>query len=296
MKSSRLLSLLVKTGAWRFFVLLGLFQGTLLPSADAQNLAQTYELAEAFYERGDYANAAQTYRRVLFFDEWAEFGLRSYQNIADCLYQLGQYGESAVYYDRAYYVATNDSLRTELLFQKASCYLLTQQYRYAQVELLNLPDSLPPNQARKRDFYEGILYFSLEEYDQAKAHFLALAPDSAGKAEVNSLFLENEKISQLSPRKARRMSMFLPGLGQFYAGDVKNGFNSLLLNSGLLYLGVRMLLAGSSGFDALFTILPWFQRYYTGGFKKAEIIAGEKKQKRRNELYNKLLDAIPDAN
>lgn len=278
------------------YILLGIgVTGFMYSAANAQTLGQTYKLAESFFQRGDYTNAIQTYRRVLFFDEKEEYAPRCYKNIADCLYQIGNYEESAAYYDRAYYVTSDDSTHAEILFQKASCYLLTQNYRYAQVELLNLPDRLLPGQVQKNNFYQGILYFSLEEYEEAKPYFMALAPDSSGKAIVENLFLENERISRLDPRKARRMSMFLPGLGQFYAGDVRNGLNSLLLTSGLLYWGIHLLAVGSSGFDAFITVMPWFQRYYTGGFNKAGIIAREQKQKRRNAVYNRLLDVVPAA-
>jgi tetratricopeptide (TPR) repeat protein len=272
------------------FLVLGLLgAGSLL----AQSIEQTYELAEGFYQRGDYLNAAHTYRRVLFFDEQNEYGPRCYLNIANCLYETEAYGEAAIYYDRAYYVAEQDSLQAEILFRKASCYLLTQSYRYAQVELFNLPDSLSAKQQSQKHFLEGMLYFALEEYPEAERHFLALAPDSSQREQVRGLFRENERISRLDPRKARRLSVFLPGLGQFYAGDVKNGVNSLLLTSGLLYWGIRLLLTGSSGFDAFITVMPWFQRYYTGGYRKAEAIAIAEKQRRRRQLYERLLGTVP---
>lgn len=259
----------------------------------AQTLEQAYQLAEGFYQRGDYPNAALTYRRVLFFDDQNEYGPRCYLNIANCLYEMAAYGEAAIYYDRAYYVADHDSLQAEILFRKSSCYLLTQNYRYAQVELFNLPEALNPEQQSQKHFLEGILYFALEEYPEAERHFLALAPDSTQREQVRKLFRQNEQINRLDPRKARRLSIFLPGLGQFYAGDVKNGLNSFLLTSGLLYWGIRLLMTGSSGFDAFITVMPWFQRYYTGGYRKAEAIAIAEKQRRRHRLYEQLLETVP---
>jgi hypothetical protein len=53
------------------------------------------------------------------------------------------------------------------------------------------------------------------------------------------------------------------------------------------------LLTGSSGFDAFITVMPWFQRYYTGGYRKAEAIAIAEKQRRRRQLYERLLGTVP---
>ncbi|GAB2782516.1 hypothetical protein GCM10027275_27790 [Rhabdobacter roseus] len=279
----------IKATHWLGTLLLLFWVGGAAP---AQTIRQTYELAEAHFVRADYPRAVEAYRRVLFFDEQEAYGPLCYRKIADCLYFTEQFDEAALFYDRAYYVTPDDSTQAHLLFQKASCYLLTQNYRYAQIELFNLPDSLPEAQEKRRQFYLGILYFSLEEYETSEGYFQALAPDSAAREAVRALFVRNEAITRFNPRKARRLSIFLPGMGQFYAGDVKNGLNSLLLTSGLFYWGVRLLATGSTFPDAFITIMPWFQRYYVGGYKKAEIIATEQKQKRRHQLYNQLLDVV----
>jgi tetratricopeptide (TPR) repeat protein len=271
---------------WLAFVLFGCSY-----SVRAQSLAQTFDLAESFYAQNDYTRASQTYRRVLFFDEQKEYSPRCFYKIADCLYRSGRYSEAAPYFDQAYFSSGSDSLRAETLFQKASCYLLMQDYRYAQVELLNMPDHLTEQQQFRLNMYNGILYFSLEEYETSRDYFFKIAKDSTAKVQIKELFEQNKRIEHLSPRRARLLSMLLPGLGQFYAGDVKNGAVSLLLNSGLMYWGARMLATGG-GVDAIFTVLPWFQRYYAGGFNKTALIAEERKQKQRREVYNKLLDTI----
>jgi hypothetical protein len=44
--------------------------------------------------------------------------------------------------------------------------------------------------------------------------------------------------------------------------------------------------------DAAIATLPWFQRYYQGGYKKAELIATAKIQEKRYKIYNQLLDEV----
>jgi hypothetical protein len=109
-------------------------------------------------------------------------------------------------------------------------------------------------------------------------------------AELAELFSKKNLLSP-SPKRARIMSMILPGLGQTYSGDLKSGLNSLLLTSGLIALGINISIRYRL-VDAVFSILPWYQRYYTGGYGKAEEIAIRKRQKKRNEVYTKVLKLI----
>jgi hypothetical protein len=44
--------------------------------------------------------------------------------------------------------------------------------------------------------------------------------------------------------------------------------------------------------DAILTILPWYQRYYTGGYGKAEEIARKKRDMKRNEIYIRILKLV----
>ena len=87
------------------------------------------------------------------------------------------------------------------------------------------------------------------------------------------------------------MSMIVPGLGQLYVGDVKNGLKSFVLSVGLFSLGLRSALINNP-LDAAISTLPWFQRYYQGGFKKAELIAIARIQEKRYKIYNQLLDEV----
>ena len=85
--------------------------------------------------------------------------------------------------------------------------------------------------------------------------------------------------------------MIMPGLGQIYVGDIKNGLNSFILSAGLFALGLRSAYINNP-LDAAISVLPWFQRYYQGGFKKAELIAIAKIQEKRYKIYNQLLDEV----
>jgi tetratricopeptide (TPR) repeat protein len=260
----------------------------------SQDLKQSFDFANELFEKKDFAGAATTYRRVIYFDKSEEYRKNCYKNIADCLYETQQFEEAADYYELAFFQQKTDSSKAEILFRKLSCYLIQNSFEYAQVELFNLPENLTAEQIRRKTFYSALLNFSTEKYDEAKKGFLMLVDSSniERRSRVEALFLKNDKISKLSPRKARILSMIVPGLGQFYAGDIKNGANSILLTAGIATLGIVTAVRSTSPIDALFSVVPWFQRYYSGGYKKAEVIAENQKKKRRAKVYNEILDEI----
>jgi hypothetical protein len=174
---------------------------------------------------------------------------------------------------------------------KIACFLILKQYDYAEVELLNLEQKIDPIIQKERDFAEAVLRFAKEEYAASEVLFKSLVNNST---EVDVLFEKNRKVDKISPKRAKIMSMIIPGLGQLYVGDIKNGLNSFILSVGLFSLGVRSAIINNP-LDAAISTLPWFQRYYQGGFKKAELIAMAKIQEKRYKIYNQLLDEVEKA-
>lgn len=260
----------------------------------SQDIKQTFDFANELYNKKDYEGASISYRRVIYFDKADQYRKDCYKNIADCLYETQQFEEAADYYELAFFQQKSDSSKAEVIFRKLSCFLILNSFDYAEIELLSLPSNLTPKQAQRKIFYSAVLNFSIEKYDLAKSQFLSLidSTNTETKEKIEQLFTKNEKINQLSPRKAKIMSMLIPGLGQFYAGDLKNGFNSMVLTVGIATLGIATAVKSTSPFDVLVTAAPWFQRYYMGGYKKAEQIAINEKKRRRSKVYNQILNEL----
>ena len=82
------------------------------------------------------------------------------------------------------------------------------------------------------------------------------------------------------------LSIILPGSGQVYSGDLKDGLNSLLLLSGLFYLGT------SGSLINPVAIFPFFYRYYIGGILNAKQTAGEKRKEKQYDYYANLKEIL----
>lgn len=257
----------------------------------AQTIDQTMELAKKQYETHDFFSAITTYHRILFFNP-SEKRAENYRYLGECYFETGQYDQAAKYYGLSYYSETNDSTKTELIFKSAGCFIHNQDYLAAQKELLNLPDTLTAYAEKKKHFYLAISYWGLNDFVQSEKYFIGSLEEENDMASnaIKQQFVQLHKI-RINPKTARILSMILPGAGQLYCGDYKNAFNSFVVNVALLGLYVHVIQAYSL-FDALLSVFPWFQRYYTGGIKKSEIIATNKLNEKRNMIYQNILDII----
>lgn len=261
-----------------------IFSQLILQKLSAQNFEETLKFADYQFSSGKLAEASKTFQRALFFSEGRQ-NLYIFRKIAEISYLRMDYESAQKYYGLAYNLSDNDSLKTELLFDKASCQILNKNYQNALIDLFSVNDTSNIIQ-RRLNFFLGTCYFGLEDFSQAEKYFESCI-DLKDRKELTFLF-SGKKLLTPSPKKARIMSMILPGLGQTYSGDIKSGLNSLFLTSGLIALGIKISISYSP-VDAIFAILPWYQRYYTGGYGKAEDIARIKLEQKRSMTYARIL-------
>lgn len=258
-------------------------------AAFSQTVSETVAFADVQQSMGHHDIAIQAYKRALFFqsDDYKE---NIFHKVANSYYSKEDYADAAKYYDLAYAYETQDAAKTEITLKKSLCLLIEQDYSLALLELFSLDDDLTEVQKGQVNFYSAIAYFGMSEFDKSEQYFKECVTTDEEKAEIEKLFNKNAKI-RLNPKTAKVLSMILPGLGQFYAGDIKNGLNSMLLAAGLVTLIIYTSIQFTI-FDAIISVGPWYQRYYTGGFKKAEIIAEQKLYKKRDVIYRQIIDII----
>ncbi|EPR65926.1 hypothetical protein ADICYQ_5071 [Cyclobacterium qasimii M12-11B] len=237
--------------------------------------------------------AIAAFQRVLFFGD-EDFQKKVFPNIAECYFLLEDYATASRYFDLAYFSASTDTTKTNYTFKKIESLVREKSFLFAKVELLNLPDNLPPTLSNKKLLYSGIIHYGLGEYDESKASFLQIVSEETPQMTIIAAFSKLEKVAKISPKKARIMSMIVPGLGQFYAGDVRNGINSLVLNGSFAYLTLQTMF-NYSIWDAAISILPWYQRYHMGGYLRAEEAAYEKIRRETGEIFQEIIVTVASA-
>ncbi|NLU39122.1 MAG: hypothetical protein GXX78_09570 [Bacteroidales bacterium] len=264
----------------------------LFVGANAQTVSEVVAFADTEFEKGNYEIAAREYNRALFFGS-ENVDVISLQ-IGHCYSEMEDYDLAAEFYDRAYKYSQNDSLKNESVVAKAFGMLVTNQYIKALEELLYFSENSSLEQKAQMHYLKGIAYYNTENDTLAYAEFLqvldAFPSSDSLRLLITQEFNNVQKYpKRYNPNRAYIMSALLPGSGQFSVGAVKEGFNSMLLITGLTIAAIQIV-KHYTFLDAVLTLLPWIQRYYIGGMDKAKALAFNKIDKKRYESYLKIIE------
>ena len=253
----------------------------------AQTGNQAFQFAMNQYEKGNYQIAAKEFNRAVFLGTNETFG--AYLHIARSYSNNGMDDLADIFYDKAYFANTDDSIKTNVLLEKAFTLVKRKKFSSAYYELVNVDSLYGEQQLTDFWFFLGVTYYGMDNYEHSQVCF-AMNQDSTATASLDERFSYlNKMLKRHRPGRVETMSFILPGLGQFHTGNIKAGINSMALLGGIFYGMVQIGLIYSP-FDGLFLFAPWFQRYYMGGAEKAKHMAIHKQQEIKNDVFNEILD------
>lgn len=269
-----------------FWILIAIFS-VIQPKLSGQSIEQTFAHADSLMLVKDYETAIPLLRRVIFFNP--ELFPEAYSMLGDCYKQKGNKDKSLYYYNLALKVTSGDSLKAEAQFDIIALHLKNNEPNFALSKLFSLKAKENNYLSRKKNFYFSLAYYQLKNFDKSSEYFmLALRPESApARAAIDSLYQAALKNNRFNPNLPMLLST-VPGMGQLYLGEYGAAANSLLLTSamaGVYILAIKELTL----LDAILSIFPWFQRYYSGGILKTKSLAVKKKETRYLEIYNALI-------
>jgi len=255
----------------------------------SQTLDQTFQLAEQFQVSGNYKAAIETYLRILFFDEADQYSKKALLNTANLYFQTGDFKRAATYYQRSaiYYQADT---AVWIFQQKVNALLAGQLYQEAKEELYYFEEnSLSPDLLWNYHLQWATVHYGLKQYDQSLEFFKKLVPEGGEESQkLATLIRKVKKKEKKSEALAFYMSAVIPGTGQMYAKDYRNGLNSLLLSGGLIAAGIAVGI-NTGVVDAILIVAPWWIRYHLGGMYGADLSVRNFKIDQRHKIYLELL-------
>jgi tetratricopeptide (TPR) repeat protein len=245
--------------------------------------------AERLAATGAWDEAITEYERYAFFrpDSPSVAVIRA---IADLYGKQGNFGKAAETLDRVLSLSLNDSLRDEIRIEAAAFSIAAGDYQTAELELIRIGAfTLSPELRERANRYLCLVYSMSMDWDRLKKLVDESAfIDKTHRVLIDSLIMDNKARHRVSPVAAQWMSTVLPGLGQVYARDVRNGCNALAISVATGYLLVQSVMSGYFQ-EALLTDVTLFWRYYSGNRWRA-VESAERFNKRWDlELRKKIL-------
>lgn len=255
----------------------------------SQSAEEYFKIGQQYLVFENEDGAVKCFLRVKFLQPGSELAFRANEALADFYIDKNQYSKAAIYLQQNVPLAPDDSTKNQILLKLASVELHNHQFNSALEELFSITHPEAPENSKDYTLLLATAYYGLGNYEKAQKLFIELAPEQQKVIEEQFIFLR--KWNDKSERKAKYLSLLLPGLGQAVSGNYKASANSILLLSAIT-TGFLLIYTHYGILEASISTLPWFQRYYIGGAEKARILMKEKKEKVKYNTFNKVISVV----
>lgn len=255
--------------------------------------AQAEREADSLFSEGDFINAAITFEYLAFQEADKSTRWRLLLKKSYCYKARSEY-EQALDILKRIKPAANDTLKEIVSYEKILLTYLSDDYQSSHNEILKYKLVFGDIDA---DIFslEVLNLMALNRWEEAKKlvqqdnDFLNLTSE-----EIEYIF--TKKLKPKNPDKAFNLSMFLPGVGQWYAG---------YFFKGVVSGGTQALLIGFSAFSLYkgyfftggMTGVALFYTFYFGGARYARELAVLKNRERALEMslkFNELKQKRPN--
>ena len=255
-----------------------------------------FDLGEYLFALENYDAAITEYKRFLFFNPHQPQVAEAQFKIGLAYRAQGWWPEAVKAMTAAVQLATETESQAEMRTELAVTLIASGAYDFALVELIKVDMQSQSVRLRQRArFLRGVVYLYQFKWEQARSVFQAYLEGMPGAAEaaakIDALFLDALNRRWKSEKTARLLSTFLPGLGQTYAGDWKNGLNALLLNGVLGYVTLNAAIERDYD-DALLSFFFLSYRYYAGNRYRAAEAAQAFNDRENRQHVEKILQVL----
>lgn len=267
-------------------------------TAHAEDVA--LNLAESLFESGNYEEAITEYKRFIFFNSESEKLSTAYYKIGLSYRNEGRWEESINALQQAIQFSPTESIRNEMEMALAVILIASKNYSASEFQLLKIEtSSSSPIMRKKAAFFRGIVYLYTFRWEEAKKAFHIYFSNETSVVDnfsikIDSMLSIAKDLEYKSPATAKLFSTLLPGTGQLYVGDWRNGLNALMLNALTGYILFDSLIVGNY-ISATTLYLPIFQRYYTGNRYHTEKIAEAYNERLNKRFASDILHTILTA-
>lgn len=260
---------------------------------------ESIEFADFLYDNGMYDDAIGEYERFLFGNPHSRTSDYALFQKAQCYFHQNLFAEARGALNELNYNTADIEVAFNARLIIGLSFVATNDLSRARFELHELSRHSSEDKQGLIKYFFGWLDLIEGDFASATANFSFTFRDSItpihfqrSAYEIHRWFnAENPNIPEKSPEFAALMSGIIPGSGQVYAGDILDGFNSLVLNAAFGYLSISSFIDAKFVKGAYILYFVW-KRYYLGGIRNAEFAVNDFNQSTRDEIIASLMDAF----
>ncbi|MBM2815426.1 MAG: Tetratricopeptide 3 repeat-containing protein [Ignavibacteria bacterium] len=269
---------------------------TSLPMTFCQDdISLTNDFADYLYERGSYNDAITEYLRVVCFCKDVVTIANAYYKAGLCYIEMGLWEKAHSAFRKAGSYDVNDTLLTKIKLSDVTASIAEGNIDNAQIELLTVINSIQIESLKEEAglilITSSIIQQNFPKTKKFIKDFGSYINNPKLIKNIDSILSDVLKHEKKSPIKAKWLSSFLPGLGQFYAGEYGSSANAFLLNSLNFFATGLFIYYGEYG-NALLYFAFLTERYYSGNRYQAEQSVIRLENKISSEYTEKLLQII----
>lgn len=252
--------------------------------------------ANSLSQAGFHEESLVEYYRTVYFASDSLFRYRGYYGMGIENRELKNWEKAEKSFQNAIQYAPTDSMKYEAQIAIASVFIVSGNSNLAILSLLPMISEQPSIRFQIASRIMLIICaVKQHNWEQAQAlydEFLQIYPILSRSDSLNEsiikLLQEANNGFLYSHSKAKLLSTIIPGTGQMYVGDYRNGLNSLILNSfNFWIIGLNIVKADYLSAALYFIFVT--ERYYAGNRYKAEQIAISKNEETENKFEKEIL-------
>lgn len=278
-------------------ICISLFAGSLTNPVLGGN---GFGIADSLFLLGKYYPAALEYERAAYLSPTNSIRTLALLKKAECFKQTRDFLESEKATERIVYSNLNDTLIAEARYQSALCSYLAGNFVNAENHLLQMKAFIRDSSLTVNSLpLYALVLNELQRWPEAKEMALESIRNSRLSVEekdtllkeINELYVTENYPRMKNLLKAQKMSAFLPGLGQLYAGYFWEGAASSFLNiasAGFIVYSIYTKLY----FTGIITGSGIFSKFYLGGSNRLEYLVGKRNYKVLRSYNDQLKNVI----
>lgn len=248
--------------------------------------------ADSLFAAGNFSAAGLEYERIVYQDTNIISVTNALLKKSYCYRAENNFSEAYQTLSRVNCDKLTDSLHYQIRYERTLNAYLACEYQNAEFELVQMDFFIRDTLLTQRALFLKILVLSeRENWEQTKFNlnkYFALHHIRTDTINFDEL-LPTRKIK--SPKKARILSLFIPGLGQAYSGYPGRAVSSLLLQGAAAAFTVVSIMNGFY-IEGISVGAIYFLRFYTGGARYAGQLAVKHNSKKNIEAKLKIKNRI----